>query len=143
MVMATLTPVLDYADDRPRSSRWLKWLMLLASSYSLLLLFSLYMTAIVAAICLGHWPRPSLDDPKYISPVVEIPYALTACLLMGLPVGVVLNIVVLFVHAIRLWEARVPLSRHVWPWLFGGMLWMLGILVLSWDPLGVLYWYMD
>ncbi len=38
----------------------------------------LYATWVTAWCVLGHCPRPSLDDPKYISPVVEAPYVMFA-----------------------------------------------------------------
>ena len=41
-------------------------------------LFYLYATWVTAWCVLGHCPRPSLDDPKYISPVVEVPYVMFA-----------------------------------------------------------------
>ena len=38
----------------------------------------LYATWVTAWCVLGHCPRPSLDDPKYISPVVEVPFVMFA-----------------------------------------------------------------
>ncbi len=35
------------------------------------MLFYLYATWVTAWMVLGHCPRPSLDDPKHIGPVVE------------------------------------------------------------------------
>ena len=42
------------------------------------MLLYLYVTWATAWCVLGHCPRPSLDDPKYISPVVEVPYVMFA-----------------------------------------------------------------
>ena len=40
--------------------------------------FYLYATWVTAWCVLGPCPRPSLDDPKSISPVVEVPYVMFA-----------------------------------------------------------------
>jgi hypothetical protein len=41
-------------------------------------LFYLYATWATAWCVLGHRPRPSLDDPKFISPIVDVPYDMFA-----------------------------------------------------------------
>ena len=46
-------------------------------------LFYLYATWATAWCVLGHCPRASLDDPKFISPVVDVPYVMFAYSFMG------------------------------------------------------------
>jgi hypothetical protein len=96
----------------------------------------LYATWITAWCVLGHRPRPSLDDPKSISPVVDVPYVMFGFSLMfGWMIcactGLLLSAVCL---------AR---RRNIGPLLVLPFAWMAGYLALVWDPLGVLYWYFD
>lgn len=55
-----------------------------ASLYPMLLLGSLYATWFTAWMVLGHRPRFSLDDPKFISPIVSVLHDVTVILTMGL-----------------------------------------------------------
>jgi hypothetical protein len=99
-------------------------------------LFYLYATWATAWCVLGHRPRASLDDPKFISPVVDVPYAMFAfsvfsgwmfCAFTGL----LLSVVCL---------AR---QRNFRPLLALPFAWMAGWLALVLDPLGVLFWWFD
>ena len=69
-------------------------MLLLVWTYPLLPLAMLYFTWIVAWIVLGHAPRPSLDDPKSISSVVDVSYLVTLLLLMSMPFGLVIGLVI-------------------------------------------------
>ena len=99
-------------------------------------LFYLYATWATAWCVLGHRPRPSLDDPKFISPVVDVPYVMFAfSLFFGWMIcactGLLLSAVCL---------AR---RRNIRPLLALPFAWLAGYLALVWDPLGVLYWWFD
>jgi hypothetical protein len=96
----------------------------------------LYVTWATAWWVLGHRPRPSLDDPKFISPVVDAPYEMFAfSLILGWMIcactGLLLSAVCL---------AR---RRDMRPLLAIPFAWMAGYLALAWDPLSVLVWYFD
>ncbi len=54
-------------------------------AYPLVLLASLYLTWFAGWVALGHPPRPSLDDPKYIGLLVDVPYTITMVLLVWAP----------------------------------------------------------
>src|SRR5688500_5521773 len=59
-------------DQHPRMHRrWIGRLCTVISLYPLLVLALLYLTWITAAVSRGHWPRPYLDDPKYINGIVS------------------------------------------------------------------------
>src|SRR5690606_1407602 len=67
----------------PHHVRTARTLMCLACLYPILLLVMLYATWFAAWMALGHVPQSSLDDPKGIDGI-EIPYAITTVLLLGL-----------------------------------------------------------
>jgi hypothetical protein len=144
-VRATQGQVLSYeCAGRPRGSRIAKTTLAAALIYPLLPLMALYVTWVIAWMVLGHRPRSSLDDPKFIGGPVDVAYVATALLLMSLPVGIPAGITVGTISAA--WYVYLP----GWNWLRYSML-ILAILgayvgsgiMLQWDPLRVLYWYMD
>ena len=47
------------------------------AAFPLVLLASLYTTRLAAWYALGHLPRPSLDDPKSIGSIVDVPHTAT------------------------------------------------------------------
>jgi hypothetical protein len=96
----------------------------------------LYATWATAWVVLGHCPRPSLDDPKYISPIVEVPYVMFAVsLIVGWLICVCTGLVLASICCARR-STIGPLAAVICAWLAG-------YLALKWDPLGVLYWYLD
>lgn len=67
-----------------------------ALAYPLALPLAFLCTWVAARLTLGHWPRPSLDDPKSIGFQVDVPYNITGALLVfGLPIfaGAILALV--------------------------------------------------
>ena len=89
---------------------------------------------------LGYWPRPLLDDPKYIGTWVDVPYNVTAFLLVvGLPAFVV-GVLGLLYRANRDETRRRNLLLVS---ALSVVCILVTILVLRWDPLGVVAWYMD
>ena len=99
-------------------------------------LFYLYATWATAWCVLGHPPRPSLDDPKFISPIVDAPYVMFAfSLFFGSMVCACTGLLLSAVCLARRRNAR--------PLLALPFAWLAGYLALGWDPLGVLYWWFD
>ena len=102
----------------------------------MVVLFYLYATWAAAWCVLGHCPRPSLDDPKYISPVVEVPYEMFAfSMLFGFVICACTGLLLTAVCCARRSNPR--------PLLALPFAWLAGYIALILDPLGVLYWYMD
>ncbi len=142
---------LDSAFSSPQATReprrfrcWRRLLALGVFGYPVLLLSSLYHTWVVAWFVLGHLPRPNLDDPKYISLFVDIPYGVTMLLMMGAPGAFLLGV---FLSPIALDRPAASSRRRALRWLAA-----LGVLVLLWaaaiwflraDPWEVGTWYFD
>ena len=105
-----------------------------------MLLLAFVATWLAGRVSLGHWPRPSLDDPKGIGGLVDIPYHLTAFLLIaGLPAfgAGVFGLLFRAYHD----EAQ---RRNLLLVSAGSVACMiLAVVVLRWDPLGVVAWYAD
>jgi hypothetical protein len=107
-----------------------------SSLQPVVVLFYLYATWVTAWCVLGHCPRPSLDDPKYISPVVEVPYVMFAfSMLFGSLICGCTGLLLTVACCVRR-SNPVPLLALPFAWLAGYIAMIL-------DPLGVLYWYMD
>jgi hypothetical protein len=96
----------------------------------------MYATWLTAWCVLGHCPRPSLDDPKSISPVVEVPYVMFGfSIFYGWMICACSGLVLSVVCAVRRSNPR--------PLLALPFAWVAGYIALISDPFGVLYWYMD
>ncbi|QEH39318.1 hypothetical protein OJF2_79330 (plasmid) [Aquisphaera giovannonii] len=99
-------------------------------------LFYLYATWATAWCVLGHPPRPALDDPKSISPIVDVPYDMFAfSLMLGSMICACTGLLLSAVCLVR--------RRSVGPLLTLPFAWLAGFLALASDPLGVLFWYFD
>lgn len=99
-------------------------------------LFYLYATWATAWCVLGHRPRPSLDDPKFISAVVEVPYVMfDFSIEFGWMICACTGLLLSAVCLVR--------RRNIRPLLALPFAWLASYLALVLDPLGVLYWYMD
>tara|TARA_R110002126_G_scaffold4409_24_gene23268 strand:- start:649 stop:1026 length:378 start_codon:yes stop_codon:yes gene_type:complete len=114
--------------------------LLLASAggYPVLFVGALYLTYVVAWGALGHAPILSLDDPKGLGVLVDVPYVLTIVLMMGAPAAMLLGVVVL----------PIALQRRTKPWRVGyglilALLWVAAIVFLRWDPWDVGTWFLD
>jgi hypothetical protein len=144
-VEATVThQVLAYESGRGEASRSAKFFLAIVFIYPLLPLMSLYLTWAIAWFVLGHPPRSSLDDQKFIGGPVDVAYVPTALLLISLPIGLPVGLALGM-----LCGARYVHSRG-WNWWRPSVLAVAllaayagGALLLKWDPLSVLYWYMD
>lgn len=111
-----------------------------ALGFPFVLPIALYSTWVAARLSLGHWPRPSLDDPKHIGPWVDIPYVITRLLLIvGLPIFAV--VVIALVYRAFRDESR---RKNLLLTATASVLFMIaGISFLAWDPFGVGDWFMD
>ena len=109
-------------------------------SYPGALLLAFLATWLAGRISLGHWPRPSLDDPKFIGPLVDVPYTITMLLLLvGLPVFTVAVLVLLHrAYCDETWRKSFLLSS-----ILSIVCMVATVCILRWDPLGVVEWYMD
>jgi hypothetical protein len=123
---------------RFRTAAWV------ASLYPLLLVGSFYATWMTAWIVLGHRPRMSLDDPKYISPIVEVPFAATYLLMMGAPGAFALCVLALVEQGgIR---GGVRPGKAVAQLLVFVLLWLCPFLLSAADLFGfdeVIGWFID
>jgi hypothetical protein len=61
------------------------------ASYPWLCVLMVYLTWVVAAITLGHQPRPYLDDPKFIGGWVDLVRVATFLLFLAWPAAMLLN----------------------------------------------------
>ena len=147
--VALLMSTLDYANPvgSHRFGRRQRLMLLLAIAYPLLLLGSLYGCWLAARFELGHWPRPSLDDPKGVGGVVDPLYAAFALFLFSWPVGAAVSVIIcvylLLGHFNRAAENRWRASSVLLGTACVLGAWGAMFVLLAWDPLGVLYWYMD
>lgn len=136
--MPKVTGVLD------TFSRFVKVLAVGLFLYPAGIVASLYLTWFTAWAVLGHTPRPSLDDPKYISLLVDIPYIAAMGFLNCAPGAFVLGCGLIPTVATRQ-------ADSVWSKIRVGFV-ALGCFVLCWgaamfflraDPWEVGNWYMD
>ena len=124
----------------PGSSR--RWLFLTVASclYPVVLVASFYATWVVAWGMLGHMPRPSLDDPKYISGWLVVPYNITMLLLIAFPAalagGVFWTLWSVVQRKFRSLTTASALTLLV-------ALWIAAITFLRVDPWRVGDWFMD
>lgn len=107
----------------------------------LVALASLYTAWVVAWFELGHRPRSSIDDPKFIGGAVDHVYPLVwpilnACGLL-VPLGTLLLLVLFFMC---LYSKRY--AQGMW-FLLLLLIWVSPILMLTFDPLRVLDWFLD
>jgi hypothetical protein len=96
----------------------------------------LYLTWVTAWCVLGHTPRPSLDDPKYISPVVDVPYAMFAF-------SASYGWVICAGTGTLLSTVSYARGSYIRPLLVLPFAWVGGFFALILDPLDVFGWYMD
>jgi cation transport ATPase len=113
-------------------------------AYPLIMLGSLYLTWFVAWAVLGHPPRPSLDDPKYISTLVNISYAITKVLIIAAPGALVLGLGLIPLHiAAHTTSKKGLLTKSIVPLLLFAGLWCTTLIITRIDPWNVGKWFMD
>ncbi len=119
-----------------------RWLFLTVASwlYPVVLIASFYATWAIAWGMLGHMPRPSLDDPKYINGWVVVPYNITMLLVIAFPAALVGGV---------FWTAWSGVQRKLRSLTTASALtllmalWIAAITFLRVDPLRVGDWFMD
>lgn len=130
----TATPV---AQTAPKKKGWLKWYRAIAWTYPLALIVSLLAAWLTAWAMLGHLPRPSLDDPKYIGWQVDISYTIAGILLIGCPAAALVGLMIECIAEHGSWFVRVASCL-----MFVG-LWTATIYLLRWDPFRIVEWFFD
>jgi hypothetical protein len=111
-----------------------------ALGYPFLLPLALYSTWVAGRLSLGHWPRPSLDDPGSIGLWVDIPCMLTGVLLvLGLPAF--LAAVTVLAH--RAFHDAAQRKNLLATAAVSVVLMIAVTLFLRWDPWRVGDWFMD
>jgi hypothetical protein len=109
-------------------------------SYPGVLLLAFFATWLAGRVSLGHWPRPSLDDPKMIGSLFDALYTITGLLLaVGFPVFAVSVLGLLY----RSHCDEIRRKSLLFVSALSVVCMVATILVLQWDPLGVVAWYMD
>jgi hypothetical protein len=109
-------------------------------AYPMVLPLAFYATWLAGRWSLGHWPRPSLDDPKSLGAMVDIPYAITFLLLfVGLPAFAV-AVLALVGESWRNGSRRAGASLISAVALTSMIA---SIAFLRWDPLRVGEWFFD
>lgn len=125
-------------------SRWIAIAAWVTAIYPALGLASLYTTWMTAWFVLGHRPRPSLDDPLSISPIVDIPYAVASIFLNGSLFAAAISLPFLVAAMLELFKARCSMRAVVLlgPPLF---IWVASVILVPLDLYfgSVLYWYLD
>ena len=131
-------PSVDKPSGERPAAMGVVWLLHVAAwLYPAILVSAFYGTWLVAWLSLGHMPRPSLDDPKSISVLVDVPYMVTGLLLVAFPAAALAGAVVLLSSPRHSWVQRIlGCSIYVVVWIFA-------ISFLRWDPLEVGTWFMD
>jgi len=124
-----------------RSFNWFNWsgfAAVLPALYPLVLVGSVYGAWVMAWIALGHPPRAWRDDPWNIAAAVNAAYMFSMVIILGLPLGAGGSI---FAHLLLMirwrWPARIAATILVMA------VWVSMYLLLQWDPLEVVKWYMD
>jgi hypothetical protein len=126
-----------------RCGQRLNVLYWIGTCYPLVALLSLYVTWFAAWFALGHPPRPYFDDPREIGPIA-VPYLLTGFFLLKSPYALLISLGLMVARLVhRLWIERTEFARYLAPLVITPMTWAVAYELLIWDPLYVLYWYMD
>jgi hypothetical protein len=123
-------------DSSPEFST-LRRLVVIAWLYPFALIGSFYATWMCATLVLGHTPRSSLDDPKSIGLLVDVPYVLAGLMLVAFPAAIVFGVGVHLTDSRHGWRKRVLLLATF------AVIWLGAIALLRWDPFSINDWYMD
>ena len=111
----------------------------MSGTYPLVLAGLLYGQWVLSWYFLGHIPRSSLDDPKYITGANWMHPLTYMALVASLPaffVGLGLSVLYLLMIRSRTQPAAIRMTIFT-------ALWISIYTLLNWDPAHVLYWWMD
>ncbi len=116
----------------------------IASLYPALIIAFFYMTWLTAWCVLGYRPRVDLDDPKDISPIVDMVRAMPFLLLLvGSPlIWFVVTPITLVAVYWNLMKKKTPIWRGVLQLLIPVCAWMLAYAFIVSDP-DVVTWFFD
>lgn len=121
-----------------------RWVRRCTLAYPVLLPAALYGTWVIARLSLGRWPRPSIDDPKYINIVVSCAHSFVIYIVIfGLPIFAFLVVLSLLCGLLRCLLKRPHGMRLAGYACLSMVLMVLAICFLYWDPLSVLNWFLD
>ena len=144
LCLIIITNILSSHDEMLKGQKFISPLTRFAYAYPVLMLASLYATWFVAWAVLGHQPRPSLDDPKYISTLVDIPYVFTMILIIAMPGAMVLAVGMTPLHLRKSGSSTNSVAvKTTLALLILAALWAATIAVCRLDPWNVSMWYMD
>jgi hypothetical protein len=137
-----LLPILRVAPGRRiRTAAWV------CSLYPVLLLGSLYATWFTAWCILGHPPRTSLDDPKFINPIVLVPHNTTYLFILGSPFALLLCVTLVMACLVQSVRAEGFRPHETTAQLLIALcLWSSLIVISRWNLFDfdyVLGWFMD
>jgi hypothetical protein len=109
-------------------------------AYPIVLPLAFLATWLAGRLSLGYWPRPSLDDPKHIGAWVDVPYNITALLMVvGLPAfafGIISLIYRGYCDETRRRSLLLVSTLSV-------ICMVATVLILRLDPWGIVTWYAD
>ena len=109
-------------------------------SYPFALVAGFFATWFAGRVSLGHWPRPSLDDPKQIGGWLDVPYTITGVLLIfGFPAFIVALAALVY----RAYRAAPERARLLGTAVVSVLFMVAASLYLGWDPLRIGDWFMD
>jgi len=113
--------------------RWFKLLCL----FPVVTAVCVYAEAVFAWAFLGHWPRPSFNDPKSLS-TAPIHWLSTLFVFLAYPAAIFLIAV-----AVKNWRV-VRVARIYWPWLIFFTVTFVALETVGhYDPGQVWYWWWD
>lgn len=123
--------------NRPSGIRILRF----CAAYGPVLVLLHYLTWTWGRVSLGHWPRPSLDDPKDIDGLWA-PYHLTLAFQLLLPFAALIPLVYGVASVARPKRQPNPLGPVIEAALATALL-LASLLFLRWDPHQVGAWFAD
>lgn len=114
---------------------------LVAFFHPVLVVLSVYVSWFVAWACLGHKPRPSLDDPTLIGGAMDLAYLVSALALLSAPLLAPLCFISSFLCPLRL--SKNPSLQCLFLICIYFALCFASIATVTRDPGGVFYWWFD
>ncbi len=119
------------------TSRWALAAHVAASMCTINIFVAQHAAWCVGRLTLGHWPRPSVDDPTSIAAVVPF-YWLTMALVVALPVCMIAMLILpAFAASGRRWSLALTLIG------FAVVAVVMGLVLLRWDPWRAGAWIAD
>ncbi|MHC5539831.1 hypothetical protein ACYOEI_16555 [Singulisphaera rosea] len=131
------------------TSRWITILTWISACYPILSTLAIVGTWLIAAIELGHLPRPNLDDPTNIGRVTTTSHALTWIALHLAPEMLILSLVAVIFRLLESsrqainndkpeFQQHTTILIHL---LIAFAPWMAAISFSAWDPGWIATWF--